>query len=904
MMTGLSESLRALGPTAGNHLWQTTTFAAAVWIATLALRKNQARVRYGLWLAASVKFLVPFALLVAVGGMLPKPQRVVAAPAVYASVDQVAEPFAEMDYAEVGTHVSKARHGAPGWKQRVEEQMPLALALVWLGGVLTVLVVWGARWRQVARVVRRAVPANGGREFDLLRRVERAMEMRAEVGLRISGESMEPGMFGIFRPVLVWPERLSERLDDAHIEAILIHELAHARRRDNLTAALHMLVEAAFWFHPLVWWMERRMVEERERACDEAVVAMGSRPGVYADGLLKAVRFCVESPLTCVSGITGADLKDRVVQIMTQRVCGSLTLGKKIMLLAAALAAVTVPIMLGQARGVQRITQDMKPLLSPVASATKLLGLAAQAPITQPIEATTPPPAATDIASLDADPASPYSFEVATIRPSHPGPGVLSSWGWQQTDNQLIVTTMSLKSLLARAYGVQPEYVLGGPDWASSQFFDLTAKFDETQAREIANLHTRQANQRVMSMLRTLLQQRFHLVLKPTTKQVPIYALIVTRGGPKFLPSSPLTPDASGILPPAYSGMTTMRDGRTILKRYTMANWAALLSSWPDVEREVIDKTGLSGTYDFTLNWKSSPDGSGPSLFSSLEDQLGLKLQPQQGPVPTVTILSAQKPTLDGAELPLPAATASVQIPSPQSRPAFDVATVKPSNPKDTVIGMFTYPGGRVVCSLCPVHYLMMEAFGIQDWQVKGGPGWINDSRYDVEAKPPQDSEASKMNNPSIKTPPNAEQRVMLQSLLIERFGMKYHRGTAEGPVYILERGDKPLKLETPKDKDAFSWAGGVQGGGASAGTGMRGANITMAQLAARLSGFLGRPVLDKTAIEGAYDFEDRSNEDDPSADVTVQAVAAMKNIGLKLTAGKGPVETIVIDHIDRPSEN
>ena len=126
-------------------------------------------------------------------------------------------------------------------------------------------------------------------------------------------------MFGIVRPVLIWPEGLSARLDDEHIEAIMAHELMHARRRDNLTAALHMFVEAAFWFHPLVWWMERRMVEERERACDEAVVEMGSRPGVYAESLLKAVRFCVESPLVCVAGVTGADLAGRVRSIMTPR---------------------------------------------------------------------------------------------------------------------------------------------------------------------------------------------------------------------------------------------------------------------------------------------------------------------------------------------------------------------------------------------------------------------------------------------------------------------------------------------------------------------------------------------------------------------------------------------------------
>ncbi len=129
---------------------------------------------------------------------------------------------------------------------------------------------------------------------------------------------MEPGILGVFRPALLWPERLSEKLEDEHIEAIMAHELEHVRRRDNLTAMLHMVVEALFWFHPMVWWIERRMVEERERACDEAVVQMGGSAEAYAESLLKACRFCLESPMVCMAGITGADLKMRIQSIMTE----------------------------------------------------------------------------------------------------------------------------------------------------------------------------------------------------------------------------------------------------------------------------------------------------------------------------------------------------------------------------------------------------------------------------------------------------------------------------------------------------------------------------------------------------------------------------------------------------------
>src|SRR4029434_1568121 len=83
------------------------------------------------------------------------------------------------------------------------------------------------------------------------------------------------------------------------------------RRRDNLTAAMHMFVEAAFWFHPLVWWIGTRLVDARQRALDEEVVRLGNDPDVYAESILKTCHFFVESPLTCVPGVTGSNLKTR-----------------------------------------------------------------------------------------------------------------------------------------------------------------------------------------------------------------------------------------------------------------------------------------------------------------------------------------------------------------------------------------------------------------------------------------------------------------------------------------------------------------------------------------------------------------------------------------------------------------
>jgi TonB family protein len=108
-----------------------------------------------------------------------------------------------------------------------------------------------------------------------------------------------------------------------------------------------MFVEAIFWFYPVVWWLGARLLEERERACDEEVLELGTDRHVYAASILKVCEFCVESPLTCVSGVTGADLKKRMVAIMNENVVHKLDFGRKLLLSTAGLLAIVVPITLG-----------------------------------------------------------------------------------------------------------------------------------------------------------------------------------------------------------------------------------------------------------------------------------------------------------------------------------------------------------------------------------------------------------------------------------------------------------------------------------------------------------------------------------------------------------------------------
>ena len=240
--------------------------------------------------------------------------------------------------------------------------------------------------------------------------------------------------------------------------------------------------------------------------------------------------------------------------------------------------------------------------------------------------------------------------------------------------------------------------------------------------------------------------------------------------------------------------------------------------------------------------------------------------------------------------------------------PQFDVATIKPFG-KSGSVGVLTDPGGRVFAGHSNLRDLLMYACNVQRYQVAGGPAWADADYFDLEAKPPDSSPSAKLNPPSPKLPMTDEQRQMLLALLIDRFQLRFHVESREGPVYLLERGTGDLKLDSPKDPNGFPWVGGLEGGAITWGTGVTGQNISMPLLAERLSPYFERPVIDKTGVTGSFDFKFRTNDLDPTVPVTRDDVissifASIKGIGLKLVPAKAPIATIVIDHAEQPSPN
>ena len=235
---------------------------------------------------------------------------------------------------------------------------------------------------------------------------------------------------------------------------------------------------------------------------------------------------------------------------------------------------------------------------------------------------------------------------------------------------------------------------------------------------------------------------------------------------------------------------------------------------------------------------------------------------------------------------------------SQSNLPAFEVATIKPA--PGGIAGFSTSSGGRMKCAFCNLDMLMYFAFDAQSYQIVGEPDWGHHEGYSIVAMPPDSSELSKL---SLSSPTYAltdEQRQMLQALLIDRFQLKYHREHKIGPVYVLIKGKGTVRLNPPKDASASPRVWFPK-------EGLIGQNATMTLLATQLSANLQCPVLDKTGEKGSFDFKYEAGTQSSISDYSdfvASILTSVQEIGLKLKSAKGPVETIVIDHVERPSPN
>jgi uncharacterized protein (TIGR03435 family) len=674
-----------------SHLLQSTLFAGAAWLFTLGLRRNRARVRYGVLFAASMKFLIPFAALVSLGALVPR--HATAPPAVAGWMDtmeRIGEPLT-VPAAAAGTAMHAAAATSPiPWGT-------IALA-VWACGFTAIVACWLDRWRRVR----------------VLRRWASALALEFPVPVMSAPGLLEPGVFGVFRPVLLLPEGIVERLNAAELDTILAHEGCHVRRRDNLTATIHMAVQAIFWFHPLVWWLGARLVEERERACDEEVIALGNTPRIYAAGILNVCRHYVESPLVCVSGVTGSNLKRRIEAILANRATLRLNYARKMALAVTALTALALPIAIGVVHAPIIRAQPISAQVASIQSAEVQPAQAApvtseQAPAPVPVaqEQAKPVPAAAPKPATAARP----KFDVASIKPCQPGdgpgrsgkgdmganggvnPNVPEGEGgyFRASPGRLDVTCGSLLTMVSVAYVEHgkpllnnpggpmraAERIKGVPKWALAARYTIHAETDDPAANEPTRIGEGRGSRPgpaqglLFGMLQGLLEDRFQLKVRRVMEEAPMYALTVAKSGFKLkpmkdgdcLPDGPPEWPAGGKPMCNWTGWDTNGPNRRLLLSSIPMDRLAQDLAELILDRNVIDRTGIAGKFMARLEY--APDENtrcfgmaqwcnvdatsdippAATIFAALEQQFGLKLEPIKGPKEHIVIDSVERPS-------------------------------------------------------------------------------------------------------------------------------------------------------------------------------------------------------------------------------------------------------------------
>jgi uncharacterized protein (TIGR03435 family) len=465
----------------------------------------------------------------------------------------------------------------------------LAIFGVWVTGTIAMIVVRFRTWRQI----RAAVRASSSWAVA-------SLPIPVGVAVRSTPGVMEPGVVGLWHPVLLVPSGIEDDLTPRQLTAVLTHELCHIRRRDNVTAAVHMIAEAVFWFYPLVWWIGARLVDERERACDQEVLRTCGEPQTYAEGIVNVCKRYVESPLACVSGVSGANVKIRIRDIMTNRAVVKLGVAKKTILAGVGIVAVVTPI------------------------------LAQSVPLP--------------------------SFEVASVKPTAAGPvsiGVFGGAALRFTPGGAFeANNVTLGSIIRFAYGLRDFQTVGAPEWVDTDRFDIQARGPQGAAESDAPRR-----------LQSLLAERFALKVHRETRNGQTYALVLARAngslGPRLRQSQVESQEGSGqCTPPGPPAPFNMR-----LCGVTMARLVDFYLPMY-AGRRVVDRTGLTGGFDLALYFDNRPiPGVGPggglqtppgadpppadavSIFTALEEQLGLKLEPQTGPVEVLVIDHVERPT-------------------------------------------------------------------------------------------------------------------------------------------------------------------------------------------------------------------------------------------------------------------
>lgn len=309
------------------HLADSTLFALIIGLLYFCMRRRGPAARHTLLLIAVAKFAVPtvaFSWLGQVlGGLLPTSRLA-------ASV-----PVEISDWVITTATSVPAKTASVNWLD--------LLMIVWGVGSAVAFGLWARTAWSFHAIEKRRNDSHAAWFGSLKEKIG----LKSDVQLAMSEAVREPALAGFTRPVVLIPSALADQLSPAELQSVVLHELAHAKRRDNWTSVFAHTVSCVFWFYPLLWWIEKRLRAERELACDEMVVRCGAAPDDYFAGILKVCRFHLVRELAGVAGISGSNLKGRKEVIMSISPNIPFRRLPKTLIAGLIAAVVGVPLMIG-----------------------------------------------------------------------------------------------------------------------------------------------------------------------------------------------------------------------------------------------------------------------------------------------------------------------------------------------------------------------------------------------------------------------------------------------------------------------------------------------------------------------------------------------------------------------------
>ena len=484
----------------------------------------------------------------------------------------------------------------------------------------------------------------------------------------------------------------------------------------------------------------------------------------------------------------------------------------------------------------------------------------------------------------------------------------------------------TMTDLIAAAYGVDTGVVLGGPSWVETDRFDVTARMDPKASQD-----------QLRAMLRALLADRFKLAAHKGTAPLPAWALTAAKhGGLKKSDSESEGEPGCKFVNPGAQPQAGPRSFTFACHKMTMAAFAEALHG--DIggsqylnDAPVVDQTGLEGQWDFSIHYTFRGQGTGSAadvttIFDAVEKQLGLKLELTKAPMPVILVDSVnRKPT----ETPPGTAEALRLAPATE----FEVAEIKPTDPSTKGIKFNIQPSGQVNISGATLKFMIQQLWQIYpDEMFVGAPKWWDDDRWDIVAKPPAHAVVHQPG--STRTEVDFDTViVMLKALLAERFKLATHMEDKDLTAYSLISVKPKMKPADPNSRTRFTEGPATldskdpRNSSPILGRLLTAQNVSMALFGEKLkmlaSGYIQSTVLDKTGLQGGWDFtlsfstagqlqnassggasSDQTMASDPSGAVSLFE-AVQRQMGLKMVSEKRPVPVMVIDHLEqKPTDN